>query len=627
MEKGICIVVLLILFASVSFAKLKPISRTKQFNCVFKEILEQNNFFGFTIISRHYGKRIQCLRAVHDQILRSITKLSSVASTNQRVDVRKFTSSYIAYSNYDVRTARRVKNASLYVASGSGYLPVVLVTTDFLNSFNSLMAQFQTLVRMRIYSCTSKVLLICIYRKSNITDRQLENFLIMWFGEYYTDIEILVVPLTNLKSEDCLKLRVHNINYFKKEYQCNLFKRNSIQWFRLKTKNLHRYKIPIRKCDSIEGHINEQLSRVFTMQYAIKKLNGTYLVLLENDRRHFNKEFRRRMLFSTFYLNYAVKPLEVEAMKMIAPVIYDASTIYDYTDFIWCLFVIASIAFFIFLCVRMMRFDKQTWRYLTILEMIIGNGSARSPVLRSETVMFMLTITVGFFFGSNLTSGLTSIRFVKKAERSLQTLEDFKNNNITLILALDPKHRLLRNLEFSKLIVRSQINYKIYDAVECRSYFKIMILSKNISFSIDNFELLGMKFSEKLEVNKELVARISNLREHTSLSGWFMLKFRSVALRESLSDIYWRILETEGMIYPEVRQKKHRVLREKNLLHLLCEKPITEIEKDFDIDSLYSETEIHSLWAILVFGWICTCFLLLLELVTFKIQRTCKIFN
>lgn len=124
------------------------------------------------------------------------------------------------------------------------------------------------------------------------------------------------------------------------------------------------------------------------------------------------------------------------------------------------LVVIATIALSLFGFYRLMGYDQQTWQFLAIIEMIIGNGNPRGPVQSSEYAALVFFLAIGFFFEANPTSGLTSTMIISETEKSIQSFEDLRKNNITVLLS---NHPYKTNTSIYKQIVDLKIKYKSFD--------------------------------------------------------------------------------------------------------------------------------------------------------------------
>lgn len=223
----------------------------------------------------------------------------------------------------------------------------------------------------------------------------------------------------------------------------------------------------------------------------------------------------------------------------MSPVIYDETLTYNFSDFVLNLLKIMLIASVLFTWVLIFDFDGQTWKLLTIFEMILGSAS--------ETVAFVFALMIGFFFGSDLVSGFTSVSFVSRVERPLETFQGLKNNNITLILMLNPKAYL--TFGFCKALVDSNVSYKLmrdYNKYDGDNTLKETGIFKNISFTTKFLEVETIRVPQQIFVNKQLVASISNIKELESVWAWGVLSSYNIFV-EDLSDIFWRITESQGL--------------------------------------------------------------------------------
>lgn len=200
---------------------------------------------------------------------------------------------------------------------------------------------------------------------------------------------------------------------------------------------------------------------------------------------------------------------------------------------------------------RLISADPVTFTPLSIVEMIFGNGNARNPITKIEIIFFYCLITIGFFFGTDLTSGLTSITFTYKNEKALESFEDLRNNNITIILSTNRMDSVAKHIR--RYIIDSKVKYEIFpikslkvDKITIPDYFSELVrrtlFSKNLSFSNYFIEIIGVRFPKYILINNEQVAQVSSLKETEYIKVWFMNFFSPFVDR--FSDVYWRVVET-----------------------------------------------------------------------------------
>lgn len=229
-----------------------------------------------------------------------------------------------------------------------------------------------------------------------------------------------------------------------------------------------------------------------------------------------------------FYL----KPNQFVAVKILTPALYDVSVCYDFSEFVSSLIALITITFVLFSWSRIAKFDTQAWTFLNILEMVVGNGNVRYPISKSEIICFASVIIVGFFFGVDLISGLTSVMIMQEKERSIETLADLKSNNLTIVTVFDVKleeNRISNQFykDIQKINIKNFYLKELYQragpykgTIAVSKVMRDVLIAKNTSVTTLAFEVDAVMIPDLVVVNNKVQARIINLVELVMIHGW-----------------------------------------------------------------------------------------------------------
>lgn len=614
---------LLIALVDVSSGRMwSSTRRTNTLRQIFNEMNVQKNLNGFFVYQKSYGRKIRHLDEISKQCVTSMAKIASVLSVNSRVNPRKFIKPYLNGGGKDkvkLAVPGSIKNKSLLVSDKC--LPVWLLSIHTLNNYDVLSEPvFVLLGQFRVFLYAPKLLITIITHKNNLDIR---IFLHNLFEEVRLECEVMVVTVNGNRSKRMvLNYKVHQLNYFSRRYSALSYRPGRVRWFYPKTKNLHKFVLwmLIAKLSYFEGSLQGKSQDKFgALLLAVKIMNGS-TDILRHDRCYDLVHPTHTVSTGDNMISF-VKPNEMRASHMIVPIIYDQSVKIDYSNFFRNLTIIVSITLIFVVWSWLFRFDSQTWRFLTIVEMVIGNGNARVPVVRSEAVAFACIVMIGFFSGSDLTSRLTTVFFLTQTERLLDSFDNLSSNNIFVIVSDNPHDYADSPLVQS--LLRSNVKYVSATQLRDKSKHGIkklletLIVNRNISMSTGVTEKFDVKIPGNVITigrNRTNLAKVSNIKEYQEISAWFLYPINPFV--ERLSDIYWRIIETSTVDHLILTGKSYDK-RRYNLHGFILDETLRKLEQDIDEeDEMSNKIDVYGLWVLLIFGCTFAVLSLLIEILS-----------
>lgn len=564
---------------------------------IFDEIQGQNNFRGFTVFTDSYGKRSDDLLLMTNTILRSISRVATVALINTKnVDVKKLVVSRMMHRISTAKPVTRVNGTHPSVFEGQNCLPIWLTT------INSNLKKVDTILedsikflnrKTRIFRQMPKFLIVVVQRH-NHNLRKLYNLHEVYNSNF--DYQVLAITVSKTTSKKLkLTYRLHQSNCYSRTHKKSNYKKG-IEWFPDKTRNLHKHKIYWRCMFEKVDYADNTRNREYTYTASLKAMNATVVYLPRKSKPKRNFECIATYIFSKYDYMLLSKPLELITFDVMVPVLYEEIVSRCYHDFMINIVVLLLISTIFFAWSFLIKVDRITWRFLTIFEMILGNGNARSPVTRSEMVGFSCEIMVGFFFGSVLVSGLTSTAIVKRTEKEILSFEDMTANNITFYPLYDPKS--FKFCQFAKNIVESKVRIKYLGTKWPNfKFIRTMALHKNISVTIFTLEKNGVIFPRQIVINERLQAKKSNVKEAVDVSVCIMQTKVCPVIKERFNSMYWRIMETKLTDVPAYHES---TLRKWQYKYVNSE--LEKLEMDFGENDMFNAVDLHNLWMILSFG-------------------------
>lgn len=575
---------------------------------IIDEISAQHQIRGVTVVS------LLPKRGVYKEFIKRILKATvvkrTIASSNQQRNFRKY-----RFQAFAVQSSNRILHVCL-ASLKLNHKSFILLTNSTVLMTNKLNV--------------AKFLLINV---GPWTDGNYKNTLKSIYDKDGFDFTVVTVAASSKtnKNNKNWKIKVHYYNnHYLNRYTIQPYEPGKIKWYPDKTKNLHgyRFRMLVRSMvhhERLTRRNSPYFSSLPSLAIAMSKMNSTLTKVFTNKGNN-AKSKSSSMIFDISFpavslhpnINRVpfVKPIDTNIRCMVTPVFHEEAVIYDFAKFCLNVLSVVLITCIFYAWSWLAKLDRQTWEVLRISQMIAGGDNpARNPVLNREIVVFLTAIAVGFFFGSNLTTAMTSTIFIYEQDITVETVEDLKTNNLTVVLTNTPKNHL-RNFpgrEFYKEILRRNINYiqgkqgqKII-----RLMFRDMLIYKNVSFTTGLYDEMGIKIpSEKIIVNQRLVATISGIREMHCVVAWSLRPYSIFV--ERLSDIYWRIHEARST--PRSMRKYNKNLSKEQFM--IVDMQLAKLESSTSTrDGSVRQMELHNLWMMMGFGCLLSFVCLTVEIV------------
>lgn len=392
------------------------------------------------------------------------------------------------------------------------------------------------------------------------------------FKKMHLDVEILQVVVHVTEKGERHKSCTHSfaihqsVNPFSKSYIDKIYNAKHV-WFKEKTKNLHRFKLSCGLVANSKAQAKffiEGKLKINKQSWAFLRIMKTYL---------FVKTLMTAMncTFTAIPIDLSKKAIEacdigifnpaliVAHKKMCtceifipgklsdtmhhvlyAPSLYDRSIEFKYDLFVRAVVLLLSTIFAIQISSRLFNFDRNTWWPIMIFSMILNLPNPRQPATNSETSLFCVVILLGFFFASDLISGVTENCLIRETERYIYDIEDIKRNNLTILLPLRLKS--YRETTYESILGTSKVIYRTsLDGNDLRDllYHKNVCIPSNI-FTNHLPDEIGSR-SRIMIANKVHARKCNVIVSYTS--NWYTLR-RNFLLFHRIADICWRSGET-----------------------------------------------------------------------------------
>lgn len=425
--------------------------------------------------------------------------------------------------------------------------------------------------RRTVYECLEN--LLSIMYEYHVGDRQVPKVLIIAIVETKTggwkqmlrsffrtngffDINVLEILVSRQKSKSNADMihshKMYHLNPFSKKFFSSPIKKG-IKWFPDKLNNLHRYPcytFTAKEATLWEGRETDtyfrlnKIGRDDFIKSLPKLLNVTLKRMSIPAPGRFNI-FGKVSPLSKYFKTHimpTVKPLDQLIEVLFVPVIYDEEIKSDDNEVLLNVTTLLLLVVTVYLWT--MAFEASPWSPLSIFGMIVMQSNSQAPVTRSQCTLFICLIAIGFFFGSELTEGLTSANIVMRKERKLENLDDLRLNNITALLnPVGVRYAEKHNKPFKRSGVKLDGRWRKFIHYD---YFKKevignLILHQNYSISTAFEEYSGVNFPRTLVDNNIVLAKRSNI-----VSEWRTVSLRMIfsnSYVNRVSDIYWRYVE------------------------------------------------------------------------------------
>lgn len=308
-----------------------------------------------------------------------------------------------------------------------------------------------------------------------------------------------------------------------------------------------------------------------------------------------------------------VKPIMWITYEIYVPVINDSHYQLDANGLLAYFFTTLMIILLLKACKMLGNLNDRTWAPLIAIKMLLGLENPQNPVGFGESLLFLFISIAGIFFSNEFYESVTCILIPIKVERKLQTFEDLKANNITVMLEQDPTDmRAYGGQAADSLILMSKINYEKAHAIKRYTEgVTEMVRFQNKSVSIaKGLECTTSNFDSTIYALGKPRAKTSSMIEYTKLLTYYVDNFSP--FNERISDLLWRFYEcgfSFGAGYKQAAFVLYEKYRDKEIYDE------TRLEHD-DIEDDFTIT--YLLVFILVCGSTLSIVLLLCEILHFK---------
>lgn len=618
-----------------SHGKLIKFQHNQALHQIFHNIVKQQSLTGFTVSTHLRGK--SDVRKIASELLQTITRMVTITSINEHSSAQKY--KLARFFERDPKTRKRYlikSGTSPFVISSSPCLPICIVSNDKFDSKNAAFikswCQFD---KTGVLHKVPKLLYVLfIHHKTNTS---YDVFLKSAFSVQKIDVEILsIFVMRSKRAKMQLEYQVHQMNFFLDSYS-NLPLQSDVKWFDPgKRKNLHGFQLKMycqRPTPAYRKHRKNTIDRFNDIEQAIKLMNATY-VRVKRSRLQQNYDIK----YPTERMNFGkrmthVQPSTFYVERMMNPVIYDELKHYNIWNFINNILAVTLVTLIIVGWTKLFKFDSETWSVMKIVEMIFTNSNAREPVVGSEVVAFICVIAVGFFFGLDLSTGLTSIMLVRRYERPLSTLDDLRNSNISLVLHFDPKVGMRQGLrrEFYQEILDKNVSCiplrrliaQYGGVIIFDTLLSNVILHKNKCANLYILDAAGVHVPNRIYIMGELSAKMSDLVEIIYIIVFELDK--SSMFQEPLSDIFLRISEVKIFDFSLNGRDLHLNAQSHLPVQIAIEINTNyrlHMEKSGFDKRLGSDGQLHEVWIVLVIGNSFAILVLILETISkFQIKK------
>lgn len=604
------IIILLILGLSLAVVTksrvLRPYRSDKILQSVLRDVISQNQLKGFVIFNMAIGKMPEVVESKINDIYRHTTQMTTVASLGRR---------------YQYKIARFIQNTTRFTTWKGQYLVKsnlalrdnIYMIVIIYNYFSSTSIRRQLLYCEKFVARQSvtKILLIFLVHKSygkykamltTLTRSDNNAEYAYYSGGIYNAIVLEIVINVNCSSEKS-RYKIFHYNHSNDLFKSFKYKKG-IEMLPSSTRSdLHGRLIKMPRAKPMNLHL--YYMTYYPVDLAIKKLNASLRLITDNRKNHGS--------FDLCPYSFDPKPRIYDAMitpSLLRPSLFMAPSFYDETQQetygMWLLSLLTicwTIACFWF-CSKFFKYDRLTWDPTIVFSMIISVGNPRNPMGTSESMLFFTLIMVGFFFGSDLITNLTTVSIKESVERPMETWEDLQANNITLVhywVARDNKYAWehMRNLRHISIQTDLGGNFM--------KYFKHMLWFKNVSLTSQILIIQSHNVPQRFVVKGEVQIRLTGIIER--YTGFLYLMRPNRPWFYSLSYYLSQVFESQLERPPKIRALS-------NLLYLKTYRCVFDAyskEMDDKEDNNDNVGSIENYWLIIVVTIPLSMLLLLIE--------------
>lgn len=571
---------------------LKPANRDITTRLIIRDIISENKLKGFLICDIFNNGKTTRKDKISD-FVKYASSMTTVTFVNPKIQVAKF-----------------LRKDKLNLYSSDVIFTVLFLNKKIANSKKGVLKWLTIARHLTLVQSASKALIIAIINQKENNNNYKQLFREMFNGNNY-NIDVIGIKGSTFK--------VFQFDPFEKTLKKTIYK-SKFQFFNDLMKNLHHHKFHVKPIDAkvakYDWNINRLEYRIhyipnlYPIELAITMMNGTfkYVSKMKGKQLHDITLVKCDDL-PLLRLVAFIYPVDPRAIFFILPTLYDEHHTESFDVLLTSVTVIIVIILIFWLLSRICNFDALTWDPISIFSMIIEVSNPRSPVSTSELISYMTLVFVGFFFGGDLIEGLNSVYMIQRSEKSLVTLEDIANNNITLLFVKKHKSSWTQS-ELSK-IRHVEADYNTYT----RS-FRHMLHSKNISLTPFMLQMYGISVPERIIINNVVHARLSNVRDRFSSFSYILP--RNQPWLHHLSRNLMRYHESALQSLPKLLTNT-RALR----AAILEESMNANTQEGDDEESSLSSDEFKTFGLIIAFGFVASLGCLVAEYLISKRGGVC----
>lgn len=618
-SKSAMLIFNLFIFSAVTCKKQYSLCKVRKDNklkSILSEIIVQNKAKGFTGFYQAYDKSEVYVQYARKELLTQLTKITTFTCINKKMNSEKYfiienrlgkhldsclktNSPKCKCMNQSFCTNRQILATDsillVYVISGTRNLDQAKkAITSNINHLMLLLSTVQSSPKVLFISIASKSI------RSNYSE------MLRYFAEQnLINLDILEISTNCCKRKISFNYKVHQYNFYKNQFRQITYKPGVIQWFPDKTKGFYGKQLRVRYRAGTRRTVERRMNDLNVPYVYLKAVVEVLNVSVEFNAPKTDWYFYHTTFCSIYKGQTHVKLDDYWHTRLMIPVFYSTvrcSNMFVILSNLTVSFLIIAI-FWSF--ARICDFDKDAWSPATILEMVFGDSTARVSNRAPERALLICIIAIGFFFGSDLMSGLTFNAFNTEVPDELKTFEDLRSHNITAYLLTPVDYSLYYNSQF-KDILNSKVKVRAFEKYPLVDLLRNMLYFKNTSISLA-MEREAIIFPEKIKVEKKIYAEKSNLME-MQLPLTTCLRRRDAFLHRA-SDLYWRASECFLKAKPMFRKTRLVSLRkltvnyefsEKSIYELLREFTTTVEQENFEDKSLSFEIELIYFYALAV---------------------------
>lgn len=423
-------------------------------------------------------------------------------------------------------------------------------------------------------SVTKILLVFILNKKYNEYKALLQEF----FKRDVLDVDILEISVQSNSSFDYL---VYQWNPFSQQFS-SLKYNPSLEWFPNKLGNLHGHVFNVgltsSKCLRLSMFTNNYShcdKFYYKFNGIMSMMNASYKV------RNVSRDLRNEKNFDVAIPKPSIneisrytciRPCKISGDRFLLPRLTAPVKVYNLKSSAVSFCSTALAVIVIFVWTYLSQYDRQTWCSAKIFGMIVGSANHRRLSGAAEIVTFIIVFAVGFYFGSQLTSGLTMNTIVMENDIELNCFEDLKNNNVALLTDRVNKRYLVdarkANLTIIPLIKSGQWETGI----------RQMLKHQNVSVQIKNTN--SKLFPNKISVKEKVLGRIADILNTDSCINIYRLSDYS-PYADRFSNFWWKYHEI-GTTLPKNYYQQNRII----VKHLI-DKAIEDFRnEDLDITIL-----------------------------------------